>query len=230
MSAPARLTIDIWSDVMCPWCAVGYAQLRRALESVAGEIEAEVRWRPFELNPDMAAEGEPQLEHVARKTGRSAEQLASSREQLRQIGERVGFSFAWSGEGEPPAAMVWNTHKAHVLLHWALEHAGPQVQCKLKEALFAAHFQQRRNVSDPEVLADLAAELELEREAALRAMADPALSERVRVEEGAAWDMNISGVPAMLVNGKYLIPGAQEPDTYVNVLRRVVEREARQQA
>lgn len=224
MTGPATLTIDIWSDVMCPWCAVGYAQLRKGLEQLEGEIAAEIRWRPFELNPDMAAEGEPQAQHLARKTGRSEQEIAAGRMQLHNIGDRAGFSFAYSGAGEPPKAMVWNTHGAHKLLKWALDSAGPAVQTQLKTALFAAHFQQRRDVSDPEVLAAIAESVGLDREAALAALADPELGEQVRTEEGAAFDMNITGVPAMLINGKYMIPGAQEPEVYANALRRAVAK------
>lgn len=222
----AKVSIDIWSDVMCPWCIIGYSQLQKGLAELAGEVEAEVRWLPFELNPDMPAEGEGQEEHIARKYGRTPEQAAANRGQLLSIGERAGYSFAYAGAGEPPKAMMWNTFAAHKLLKWALIEAGPAVQTQLKRALFDAHFQQRRNVGDPEVLADIAASVGLDRAGALAATRDDALGAIVRREEAAAWDMNISGVPAMIVNGKYLIPGAQEPETYAQVLRKVVERQA----
>lgn len=224
MTGPAKLTIDIYSDVMCPWCVIGYAQLRKGLAQLSGEIEAEVRWLPFELNPDMRPEGEGQAEHIARKYGRTPEQVVENREQIQEIGARAGYSFAYAGAGEPPKAMMWNTFAAHKLLKWALIEAGPERQTALKQALFDAHFQQRRNVSDPGVLADIAESVGLDRACAEAAMADDALGQIVRREEAQAWDMNISGVPAMVVQGKFLIPGAQEPDVYVNVLRRVVEK------
>ncbi|MEQ1542580.1 MAG: DsbA family oxidoreductase [Novosphingobium sp.] len=224
MTEPVRLTIDIYSDVMCPWCVIGYNQLSKGLELLAGEIEAEVRWLPFELNPDMPLEGEPQDEHIARKYGRTPEQAAANRSQLLAIGERAGYSFAYSGEGEAPRAMMWNTFAAHKLLKWALVEAGAEPQNRLKQALFDAHFQQRRNVSDPDVLVAVAAEQGLDPAAARAALDDAALAQIVRSEEAQAWDMNISGVPAMLVQGKYLIPGAQEPEVYAQALRRVAER------
>ncbi len=224
MTAPVKLTIDIWSDVMCPWCIIGYSQLQKGLAQLDGEVEAEIRWLPFELNPDMPPEGEGQAEHIARKYGRSPAEAEANRDKLLQIGERAGYSFAYSGEGEPPKAMIWNTFQAHKLLKWALIEHGPEVQTRLKRALFDAHFQQRRNMSDPQVLVDVAAGLGLDRAGAEAALVDEALGVIVRREEAQAWDMNISGVPAMVVNGKYLIPGAQEPETYANALRRVVAK------
>jgi predicted DsbA family dithiol-disulfide isomerase len=224
MTAPAKVTIDIYSDVMCPWCVIGYAQLQKGLAQLAGEVEAEVRWLPFELNPDMPPQGEGQEEHIARKYGRTPDQAAANRGQLLSIGERAGYSFGYTGAGDPPKAMMWNTFAAHKLLKWALIEAGAETQTRLKRALFDAHFQQRRNVSDPAVLADVAASVGLDRAAALAATADEALGAIVRREQAAAWDMNISGVPAMIVNGKYLIPGSQEPETYAQVLRKVVAK------
>ncbi len=225
MTAPVRMTIDIWSDVMCPWCAIGYGQLTKALGELEGEIEAQVRWHAFELNPDMSPEGEQQEAHLQRKYGRSAEEGAAVRGQMRAIAESAGVSLAYEGEDEAPPAMMWNTRDAHKLLTWALEQAGPAVQTELKLALFKAHFNQRRNISDHEVLLDVAASVGLHREAAKAALADEDLTARVVAEEQMAWDLNISGVPAMVVGGKFMVPGAQSPETYVNILRRVAEKE-----
>ncbi|MEQ1497958.1 MAG: DsbA family oxidoreductase [Novosphingobium sp.] len=224
MTAPEKLTIDIYSDVMCPWCIIGYSQLMKGLETLKGEIEAEVRWLPFELNPDMPAEGEGQSEHIARKYGRTPQQAEANRGQLLAIGARAGYSFDYAGPGDPPKAMIWNTFAAHKLLKWALIEHGAMMQNRLKLALFDAHFQQRLNVSERQVLVDIAAGLGLDPDACHAALADEALGVIIRQEEASAWDMNISGVPAMLVDGKYLIPGAQEPEVYTNALRRVVGR------
>ena len=224
MSAPTRITIDIWSDVMCPWCAIGYGQLSRALDQLEGEIEAEVRWRPFELNPDMPESGEEQGAHLARKYRRSAEETDAVRGQMKAIADSAGVSLAWEGEGEAPPAMMWNTFAAHCLLTWALEQYGPARQTELKLALFRAHLNQRRRIGAREVLLDVAEEVGLDRAGALAALSDPAIGARVRAEEQQAWDMNVTGVPAMVVQGKFLIPGAQAPETYVTALRRVAER------
>jgi predicted DsbA family dithiol-disulfide isomerase len=219
-----RLTIDIWSDVMCPWCLIGYGQLTKALGQLDGEIAADIRWRPFELNPNMPPEGEEQEAHLQRKYGRSAAEGAEVRGRMKAIAEEAGVSLSWEGEGDPPPAMMWNTRDCHKLLAFALEEAGPQVQTALKLALFRAHFNERRNLGDRTELLDIAASVGIHREAARAALGNPDLEALVLAEEAQAWDMNISGVPAMIVNGKFLIPGAQAPEVYVNALRRVAER------
>ncbi|TAD71467.1 MAG: DsbA family oxidoreductase [Sphingomonadales bacterium] len=219
-----QLTIDIYSDVMCPWCLIGYGQLTRALEQLEGEIAAEIRWRPFELNPQMPPEGEEQEAHLQRKYRRSAEEGAGLRAQMKAIADGAGVSLSYEGDGEAPPAMMWNTRDCHKLLAFALEQAGPQVQTALKLALFRAHFNERKTLGDRDVLLDIAASVGLHREAAKSALDDPDLEARVLAEEAQAWDMNISGVPAMIVEGKFLIPGAQAPEVYVNALRRVAEK------
>lgn len=218
------LTIDIYSDVMCPWCLIGYGQLTKALTELKGEIAAEIRWRPFELNPQMPAEGEEQEAHLQRKYRRSAEEGAGLRAQMKAIAEGAGVSLAWEGEGDAPPAMMWNTRESHKLLTFALEQAGPEAQTALKLALFRAHFNLRKPLGDREVLLDIAASVGLHRVAAKAALDDPELEARVLADEAQAWDMNISGVPAMIVEGKFMIPGAQAPEVYVNALRRVAEK------
>ncbi len=222
------LTIDIYSDVVCPWCLIGYGQLTKALAELEGEIAAEIRWRSFELNPGMAAEGEAQEAHLARKYGRSAEEGAAVRGRMKAIAEEAGVSVSYEGEGPngegAPPAMMWNTRDCHKLLAFALEEAGSEVQTALKLALFRAHFNERRSLADRDLLLDLAASAGLHREAAKAALADPDLEARVVAEEQEAWDMNISGVPAMVVEGRFLIPGAQTPEVYVNALRRVAAK------
>ena len=213
---------------MCPWCLIGYGQLTKALRELEGEIAAEIRWRPFELNPDMAHEGEAQEAHLQRKYRRSAEEGAGLRSQMKAIADGAGVSLSYEGADdkgcEAPPAMMWNTRDCHKLLTFALEQAGPQVQTALKLALFRAHFNERRNLSDSDVLLDIAACVGLHRAAAKAALDDPDLEARVLAEEAQAWDMNIAGVPAMIINGKFLIPGAQAPEVYVNALRRVAEK------
>ncbi|NBW75417.1 MAG: DsbA family oxidoreductase [Sphingomonadaceae bacterium] len=226
MTRPAKVTIDIWSDVMCPWCIIGYSQLQKGLQSLAGEIEAEVRWHAFQLNPDMPEEGEEQQAHLARKYGRSPDQMAAARGQMKEIAARAGYSFDYTGGAEQPEARLWNTLRAHKLLLWTLAQHGPEKQTELKLALFGAHFQQRRNVSDPAVLIKIAESVGIERAGAEAALDSAVLAQQALEEQRMAYDMNVTGVPAMLINGKFMVPGSQEPETYANALRRVVAREA----
>jgi len=222
VTAPVKLTIDIWSDVMCPWCIIGYKQLETALGELDGEIAAEIRWRAFELNPDLPAEGEDAGRHIMRKYGQPPSDGAMR--QMQAIAEAAGYEMRYLGEGDEPPRMMWNTRAAHMLLHWALDAAGPEVQTRLKLALFDAHFQQRRNISDAEVLADIAEGLGLDREGALAAMADENLARTIEAEEMDAIGKGINAVPTMLVEGRFMIPGAQDPETYANYLRKVVTR------
>ena len=224
----AHLTFDIWSDVMCPWCIIGYKQLETALGTLDDEITAEIRWRPFELNPDMASGGEDSAAHLARKYGRTAQQSADARSRMSEMAEAAGYSFRYTGAvsdgSEPPAARLWNTFLAHKLLVHTLRAHGAEAQTRLKLALFDAHFQQRRDVSDRAVLTEIYAGVGLPAYEAEIAFDDPVLGDLVRAEEAQALDLNISGVPAMVVGGRFLIPGAQDPETYTSALRRAVER------
>jgi predicted DsbA family dithiol-disulfide isomerase len=222
MNKPA-VDVQIWSDVMCPWCAIGYAQYVRALKEIGGEIDVTTRFMPFELNPDLPPEGKDQQKHLAEVYRRSPEEAAQMRRRLIEAAEHAGFPMEWSGEGEEPAAMMWNTFAAHELLRWALATRGPEAQARLKQALFRAHFQQRRNVGDREVLLDIAEAEGFDRTAADTALDDEALAIATRMEEKRGLEMGINSVPSFIVNGRYLIPGAQEPEVYAAALHRVAE-------
>ena len=224
MSEPRKLTIDIWSDVMCPWCLVGWGNLSQALKQLDGEIEADIRWHAFELNPDMPAEGEERTAHIARKYGRTIEQSKQVQGQMRSAAEAAGVSLDYAGEEPAPDAMMWNTFDAHKLLTWALEEHGAEKQTALKLALFEAHFNHRRRIGERAVLLDVIEDVGLDREVAAAALDSEEVARKTRVEERAAMEMNITGVPAMIVEGRFMIPGAQPPEAYVNALRRVAER------
>ena len=221
-SAPVRIAIDIWSDVMCPWCIIGYSQLQQALASLAGEIAADIRWRPFELNPDLAPEGEDLASHMQRKYGRSPDVAMAG--EMERIAAEAGYDMRYRGEGTEPERCLWNTLLAHKLLAWAWDSEGAGAQTRLKLALFDAHFQQRRALSDPQVLLDCAEAAGLDRAGTQAALADPALEAAVRAEEECAFAMGITSVPTMLLEGRFLIPGAQGPETYVQCLRKVASR------
>jgi predicted DsbA family dithiol-disulfide isomerase len=221
-----QVDVQIWSDVMCPWCAIGSAQYAKALEQVGGEIEVTTRWMPFELNPDLPPEGKDQQKHLADVYRRSPEDVAAMRAQMQARAQEAGFPMEWSGEGEEPAAWMWNTFDAHKLLRWALALHGPEAQDRLSQALFRAHFQQRRPIGEREVLLDIAAEAGFDRAAAAAALDEEALAVATRMEEKRGLEMGINSVPSFVVNGRYLIPGAQTPEVYAATLRRVAEMAA----
>ncbi|GGB63992.1 DsbA family oxidoreductase [Blastomonas aquatica] len=213
------LKIDIVSDVVCPWCIIGYKQLRKALEIIGDEVEPQITWHPFELNPQMAPEGEAISEHVARKYGASPEQSAANRSRLQETGDRLGFAFNHS-----PGMRIYNTFKAHQLLTWAGETQGSDAQTRLKMAFFAAYFQDNRDVSDEDVLLNVVADVGLDPEDGRAVLNDPDNEAAVRSHLDHWIEQGISGVPAIIFDGKYLVPGAQEAETFVNVIRKVREK------
>src|SRR5690606_24963411 len=220
MTTP-KLAVDIWSDLMCPWCAVGYTQFAKSVSILEDELDIEVRFMPFELNPDLPAEGKLQDRHLAEVYGRSPEDVAAMRAQMQATAARAGFPMIWAGEGEEPPAMMWNTFEAHKLLRWALAEYGPDAQAGLKVALLKAHFQQRRNVSDREVLLDLAADEGFDRGSVNEAFDDAALGLAVRSEQQRGRQAGINSVPSFVVDGKYLIQGARDPAEYATMLRQI---------
>ena len=145
------LKIDFVSDVVCPWCVVGLGGLEAALEALKAEgVTAEIHFRPFELNPGMAREGENIVEHIGRKYGSTPDQSAKNREMIRARAGEVGFDMRMD-----ETSRIWNTFDSHRLLHWAAVKY-PDRQKALKQALFATHFTEGNNLCDLEVLADAA--------------------------------------------------------------------------
>ena len=216
-----RVTIDLWSDAVCPWCVIGWGFLSQALASLEGEMEADIRWRAFELNPDMPAEGEPSERHLLRKYGRA--RSADGGDHMRAMATQAGVSLSYRGSDDAPA-MIWNTAPAHRLLAWVGDAHGHTEQTKLALALFEAHFQDRRSIGRATELAAIAGEAGFDASEAEAALGDDRHAEAVRADRAEALDRNITGVPAMLIDGRLVVPGAQPADGYVAALRRVVSR------
>jgi len=151
------LTIDFVSDVMCPWCVIGLHSLLQALEKLDGEVSATIRFRPFELAPDMPAEGEEVIPHLMAKYGISAEQVRQNQARVTELGKAVGFRFNFQTDSRK-----WNTFDPHRLLHWAGEQSA-DYQLALKQALFDAYFTQNLNPSDRSLLCELAMRCALKR-------------------------------------------------------------------
>lgn len=224
------LHIDFVSDVVCPWCVVGLGGLETALARLKGEgIDAEIRFQPFELNPGLAPEGENIVEHIGRKYGSTPEQSAANRAMIR---ERA--SEAWA---EIPGAAfdmqmtdqsrIWNTFDAHRLLHWAgasAEEGGPGVegaQAALKLALFRTHFTDNRALPEAEVLAEAAEAAGLDRAQALAVLASGRYAADVKADEDLWRQRGINSVPAVVVEGRYLISGGQPAAVFEEALRKI---------
>jgi predicted DsbA family dithiol-disulfide isomerase len=218
-----RLSVDIVSDVMCPWCIIGWLKFRRVMAHFEGRLAFRVQWHPFELNPDMPPEGEDAAAHVMRKYGISAEQSRANSGKMAGIAGELGFTF-----NRGPGFRMRNSFDAHRLLTWAGALEEPEqdgatgVQTALKLALFEAHFTDNRDVSDAQVLADVAASVGLDPDRAAAILAGDDYGEMVRVEEAYWADRNITGVPAFILDGRMLIPGAQDPDVFIRVIENKV--------
>tara|TARA_R110002074_G_scaffold1719_3_gene10042 strand:+ start:511 stop:1164 length:654 start_codon:yes stop_codon:yes gene_type:complete len=216
MTDPVQLLrIDIVSDVVCPWCIIGYRQLAQALEATG--TAHEIHWHPFELNPAMPPEGQDMREHVAEKYGTTPEQSEQSRIQMTGIGAEVGFDFRFSSD-----MRMHNTFNLHQLLHWANEQGRMH---DLKQALFAAHFTDRRDLSDSNVLADVAAEVGLDKTEALAVLKDQRFAATVRDAENFWVQQGIQGVPAVVFNRRHLVTGAQGVDNYTRILGQLAKME-----
>ncbi len=208
----APLRIDFVSDIVCPWCAIGLAALEQALARLPDDVDVEFHVRPFELNPQMAPEGEDIAGHLARKYGLSADQLAAARANLEARGAEVGVTF---GDRQ----RIWNTFDAHRLLHWA----GPEGrQLDLKHALLQAYHGDGENVGDHATLVRIAGSVGLDVGRAAAILASDDYADVVRAEEQVFTRSGINSVPAIIIDQKHLISGGQPVAVFERALREIV--------
>ncbi|MEO5596912.1 MAG: DsbA family oxidoreductase [Lysobacteraceae bacterium] len=209
------LRIDFVSDVSCPWCPIGLIALQQALDRLDGQLQAQIHCQPFELNPQMAAEGENTAEHLHRKYGSTLEQLARNFEAIRARGAALGFTFN-------RRERIYNTFDAHRLLHWAgLEN--PARELALKQVLLRAYFTEGLDVSDVAVLAQLAGEAGLEVQRAAAILASDEFAADVREREQHFLSMGVNSVPAVIINQQHLISGGQPVEVFEQALRQIAE-------
>jgi predicted DsbA family dithiol-disulfide isomerase len=207
------MKIDFVSDVSCPWCIIGLRGLEEALARASDVIDAEIRFQPFELNPDMPASGQNIVEHITQKYGSTPEQSAATRQMIRERAAGVGFTMAMTDESR-----IYNTFDAHRLLHWA-ELEGRQGA--LKHALFDAYFTEGKSPSDHAVLVVAATKAGLDGEAARGILESDRFAAEVREAEHLWQLRGISSVPAIVIDEKYLISGGQPPEVFEQALRKI---------
>ncbi len=208
------LRIDIVSDVVCPWCVIGYLQLRKALATLPGKVNIELHWQPFELNPQMPAEGQDLREHLMQKYGPSAGRGSGARKQLTDLGNELGFEFNYHDN-----MRIVNTFKAHQLLHWAKQHG---LQTELKMALFTAFFTNSEDVSQNSVLVAAAESVGLQASEASAVLSSQQYADDVRVEQKRWLEKDVHAVPAFSFNNAYPLPGAQGETTFARYLNKVL--------
>ncbi|NAT22187.1 DsbA family oxidoreductase [Pseudomonas syringae] len=207
------LKIDFISDVSCPWCVIGLRALDQALEALGDEVQAQIHFQPFELNPNMPAEGQDIKEHIAEKYGSTPEQIEAIHETIRERGAELGFTF---GKGE---RRIYNTFDAHRLLHWA-EQEGKQPA--LKQALFVAYFSELKDPSNHQTLADVAQKVGLDRLRAQAILDSDEFASDVREAEQLWTSRGITSVPTMVFNEQYAVSGGQPVEVFVSAIRQML--------
>ena len=216
-STGTPMRIDFVSDVACPWCAVGLASLEQALARIGDDIQAQIYFQPFELNPQLGPEGEDTAEYMAKKYGLTEAQRAQNMERIRQRGAELGFTFHPEGRSR-----IVNTFDAHRLLHWAgIE--GKQSQ--LKHALLRAYFTDRADVSDRDTLLRIAGEVGLPQAQARDILESDRYVADVRAAEQVFQRSGINSVPSIILNQRHLISGGQPVEVFERALREVVAGE-----
>jgi predicted DsbA family dithiol-disulfide isomerase len=216
MTERRQLTIDIVSDVVCPWCIIGYRGLEAAAQALGNRADIVVRWHPFELAPATPPEGQLLTDYTRERYGATPEQSSKNRARLVDTGRALGIDFRYA-----PESRIYNSHKAHELLIWAGEQGR---QTALKLALFQAYFTGQANISDDTVLLNAVESVGLDHDEAQAILTDRRYAAAVDAEVAHWQDQNITGVPAYIIDGKYMIPGAQDSETFTRVLERVLER------
>ena len=212
------LKIDFVSDVSCPWCAIGLKSLEQALGNIGDAISVDLHFQPFELNPQMPADGQDIDEHISQKYGTTPLQNQQSREAIRARGAEVGFDFRMDKRGR-----IYNTFDAHRLLHWA-EVEGAQKA--LKDALFTAYFREGENPSDHAVLLRLVESVGLDSQRARRILSSDEYAGDVRERERYYTDHGIRSVPAIIINDRHLISGGQPVEVFERALREIASAAA----
>jgi len=207
------LKIEIVSDVACPWCIIGFQGLQAALNEL--DQPCEIEWKPFELNPDMALEGQSYADYSSTKYHRTKEQAVANLENVRQRGLDAGYEFKFDDN-----TRVYNTFDAHRLLFWAKEFG---LQTELKLALFDLNFKQGRNLSDHGALLETVEQVGLDRDAAKEVLVQSLYSDEVRAEIAWAHNEGFHSVPTFIFNGDHIIPGGQSKDSFKRFISQLYE-------
>jgi predicted DsbA family dithiol-disulfide isomerase len=212
-----HISIDIVSDVVCPWCYIGKKRLEKALGDIDGKVEIETRWRPFQLDPTLPKEGRDRTEYLVQKFG-SAERVRQSHSAIAKAGADEGIAFDFDAISVAP-----NTLDAHRLVRWAAT-AGAGVQEALVETLFRMYFTEGRNVGDPLVLVEAAERSGMDAAIAETLLHGDADRAAVTEEIATAQRMGVTGVPCFILDGRFAMMGAHPPETLAHAIADVASK------
>lgn len=211
-----KLRIDIVSDVVCPWCVIGFINLQKAIKELNDRIEFEISWKPYELHPEIPQNGYDKKLYLEQKFGDSYGRQ-SPYKQIEEIGSSLGFEFNFSKTKRIP-----NTFNAHRLL-WKAGKDG--LQTELSQALFKAYFTDGRDVGSIEVLSDIADEVGMKKLETKEFLNSKEGGQETADEEMSFIEKSIGAVPTYFINNKYIIQGGQEPETFISFLNKILVKE-----
>ena len=212
-----KLKIDIVSDVVCPWCTIGYKRLEKAITELGIKDQVEIEWQPFELNPNMPAEGQNVNEHITEKYGSTTEQQNQSKEMMTEAGAELGFKFDYFDK----MRMV-NTFDAHILLEYAKDFGK---QTELKMTLTKAFFSDRKDVSDRDVLREALLSVGLNVDEAFATLDNEEAKNKIRTIQNQWKNMGVNSVPTIVFNRKSAVTGAQPVATFKQVLSELIKEQ-----
>ena len=211
------IKLDYVSDVACPWCAVGLGNLNQAMAELSDKVNFEVHFRPFELNPSMPVGGQDAIEHLTEKYGLTADQVKANQANIRAKALEAGFAFHPEGRKR-----VYNTFDCHRLLYWAAKEYNLQKQAVLKKELLNTYFCLAVNLDDQENLLDAVTRAGLDKDRAHKILMGNEFAKEVKEEETFYTKAGISSVPSIILNEKYLLQGAQPPESFINAFEQLI--------
>ncbi|PXX24290.1 DsbA family oxidoreductase [Arenibacter sp. ARW7G5Y1] len=211
-----KIKIDIVSDVVCPWCTIGYKRLDKAISDLGIQDQIEIEWHPFELNPNMPKEGQNVQEHLTEKYGSSLEEQRRSQEYMAEAGAELGFTFDYFEE-----MRMANTFEAHILLEYA---KGYGKQTELKMRLTTAFFSERKDVSNRAVLKQALLDIGLNAAEALSKLDNDEARYDLRSKQNYWKNLGVNSVPTIVFNKKSAVTGAQAVDVFKQILSEIIEQ------
>jgi predicted DsbA family dithiol-disulfide isomerase len=211
-----NLTVEVFSDVICPWCFIGKRRLETAIAVLGTAHHVQVRWLPFQLNPEMPSEDIRRLDYRINKFG-SLERSMELDANIVAVGKEEDIQFAFDRMGRTP-----NTLDAHRLISLADQH---HIQDQVVEGLFRAYFTEGRDISNRETLIDVVAKAGLHRSFAESLLNGDEGFDEIRAATERSRQIGISGVPFFIVNGEMMFSGAQPPDTFLAAFHHVIASE-----
>ena len=211
-----KLRIDIVSDVVCPWCVIGFINLQKAMTQLSPKVEFEINWKPYELHPEIPENGYDKKLYMQQRFGELSGK-ASPYKQIEKIGKSLGFDFNFSKSERIP-----NTFNAHRLL-WKAREFG--IQTELSEALFKCYFTEGKDIGSKEVLLEVATKVGMDFKTIQLFLDSKEGGKETADEEMSFIEKSIGAVPTYFINEKYIIQGGQEPETFVSFLTKIMIKE-----